>query len=102
MSRFSRYLGIAALAGTLAAPLAVQAQRNTQNRWYNDHHDRDERRRELRRYYDDSRRQYREWNNAEERAYRNWLRERHERYRDFSQQRRNQQQAFWRWRFDHR
>ena len=93
MQRMPRLLVSLCLAGSLIAPLGMQA--------IDDHdHDRDKRER---RYYDREHRDYHAWNDHEQAAYRHWLmEERREReYREYPRLERERQAEYWRWRHEH-
>ena len=96
MQRIPRYLASFLLGAALIAPMGLQA--------FDDRdHDRDDRGKKARRYYDRQYRDYHDWDAREDAAYRHWLLEerREQQYRDYARLRRQQQIEYWRWRHAH-
>jgi len=79
----SAFTVMAALAGSLLAPVAAHAQGV-----------------ELK-FYDRSHKDYHNWNADEDRVYRQYLTDNHRKYRDFKKMSKKQQDEYWRWRHDH-
>lgn len=74
---------VAALGGSLLAPIAAQAQGV-----------------ELK-FYDRSHKDYHNWNTDEDKYYRQYLNENHHKYRAFAKMNKKQQDQYWRWRHEH-
>jgi hypothetical protein len=79
----SAFTVMAALAGSLLAPVAARAQGV-----------------ELK-FYDRSHKDYHQWNGDEDRYYHQYLDTNHRKYREFSKMNKKDQQAYWKWRHDH-
>ena len=96
MQRIPRYLTSFLLGAALVAPMGLQAVNDRD-------HDRDDRNKKVRRYYDREHRDYHEWNEAENNAYRHWLMEerREAQYREYARLQRERQIEYWRWRHEH-
>lgn len=91
MKSIIRYAASLALAGALAAPIAVQAVDKDKD------HDRDDR------VYDRAHRDYHYWTPDEDRVYHEWYGQTYNgrAYRDYRKLNRRDQERYWNWRHSH-